>query len=77
MAPSAADIKRLIEAAIPDAVVSVSDLRGDGNQYAIQVVSSSFQGLRRVDQHRMVFRVLENRLGDALETLNLKTSVPE
>lgn len=77
MAPAAADIERLIRAGIPDATVTVSDLRGDGNHYAVHVVSETFRGRSRVEQHRMVFTVLESKIGEGLQALALQTSVPE
>ncbi|MFQ3623030.1 MAG: BolA family transcriptional regulator, partial [Acetobacteraceae bacterium] len=39
MPMSAAEIEALIKAALPDAQVTVEDLRGDGDHYAATVVS--------------------------------------
>ncbi|SLN56299.1 BolA family protein [Oceanibacterium hippocampi] len=71
------DIERLIREGIPDATVEISDLRGDGDHYAAHVVSRSFAGKSRVQQHQMVYRALKGNMGDALHALALQTSVPE
>jgi stress-induced morphogen len=77
MAMDASEIKRLIKAALPDAVVRIEDLRGDGDHYAAHVVSSAFAGKSRVQQHQMVYRALQGRMGDALHALALQTAVPD
>jgi stress-induced morphogen len=76
MAMSAAEIETLIRAALPDAQVLVEDLAGDGDHYAAQIVSESFRGRSRVQQHKMVFDALGGRMGGVLHALALKTSVP-
>lgn len=70
----AAEIERLIKAALPDAEVEIVDLAGDGDHYEARVRSSAFAGLARVAQHRLVFAALEGRMGGALHALALKTS---
>ena len=71
-----ADIVALIKHGIPDAEVQIEDLRGDGDHYGAYVVSPSFQGKTRVQQHRMVFDALQGRMGDELHALALQTAVP-
>ncbi|MDP6403856.1 MAG: BolA family transcriptional regulator [Alphaproteobacteria bacterium] len=77
MAMEAGDIERLIKESIPDAVVSIEDLRGDGDHYAALVVSQEFTGKSRVQQHQMVYKALKGRMGDTLHALALQTAVPE
>jgi stress-induced morphogen len=74
---SAGDIEELIKAAIPDAEVTIRDLAGDGDHYAAEVVSDSFRGKTRVQQHQMVYQALQGNMGDALHALALQTSAPE
>ena len=76
MAMDAAEIKRLIKEGIPDATVTIEDLRGDGDHYAARVISSSFAGKNRVQQHQMVYQALRGNMGEALHALALQTSVP-
>lgn len=73
----AADIERLIREAIPDAKVTIDDLRGDGDHYAAHVVSASFKGKTRVQQHQMVYQALKGRMGNELHAMALQTSAPE
>jgi stress-induced morphogen len=77
MAMQAADIERLIKEAIPDATVTIEDLRGDGDHYAAMVVSPQFAGKSRVQQHQMVYKALQGRMGGLLHALALQTGVPE
>ena len=77
MAMEASEIARLIKDALPDAEVRIEDLRGDGDHYAAQVVSSAFAGKSRVQQHQMVYEALRGRMGDQLHALALQTSAPK
>ena len=70
------DLKAMIEAAFPDAVVSITDLAGDNDHYAAHVVSESFRGLTRVAQHKAVYAALGGRMGGELHALQLTTAVP-
>ena len=71
------EIEALIKTAIPDAEVTIKDLAGDGDHYAAQIVSRSFVGKSRVQQHKMVYEALEGRMGGALHALALQTSAPK
>lgn len=73
----AEDIERLIREALPDAAVTIEDLRGDGDHYAARVVSAAFRGKTRVQQHQMVYQALRGRMGNELHAMALQTSVPE
>ena len=77
MAMSASEIERLIKESIPDAEVTIVDLAGDGDHYSARVVSGSFAGLSRVQQHQAVYSALGGRMGEALHALQLQTAVPE
>jgi stress-induced morphogen len=74
---NASDIERLIKEALPDAQVEIRDLAGDGDHYAANVVSSSFKGKSRVQQHQMIYAALKGRMGGELHALALQTSAPE
>ena len=77
MAMDAAMIERLIKESLPDAKVSIEDLRGDGDHYAAHVVSAAFRGKTRVQQHQMVYQALRGRMGNELHALALQTGAPE
>jgi stress-induced morphogen len=77
MPMAASEIERMIKQAMPDAVVRIEDLRGDGDHYLAHVVSASFAGKNRVQQHQMVYEALQGRMGGELHALALQTSVPD
>jgi len=77
MAMDAGEIKALIKAALPDAEVTIRDLAGDGDHYAAEVVSESFRGKNRVQQHQMVYDALKGSIGGTLHALALQTSAPD
>ena len=70
------EIEKLIKDALPDAQVTIEDLRGDGDHYAAYVVSPAFKGKTRVQQHQMVYQALQGRMGGELHALALQTSAP-
>lgn len=76
MAMAADEIADLIRASIPDAMVEITDLAGDGDHYAAKVVSESFRGISRVKQHQTVYAALGGRMGGVLHALQLTTGVP-
>jgi stress-induced morphogen len=77
MPMAAADIERMIKEALPDASVEIKDLAGDGDHYAATVVSESFRGKSRVQQHQIVYAALKGKMGGTLHALALTTSAPQ
>src|ERR1700722_13175738 len=73
----ATDIERLIRARLPDAEVTIRDLAGDGDHYAATVISESFRGKSRVQQHQIVYQSLQGQMGGVLHALALQTGVPD
>ena len=76
MAMDAGEIERLIRTGIPDAEVTIRDLAGDGDHYAATVISESFRGKSRVQQHQIVYQSLQGQMGGVLHALALQTGVP-
>ena len=74
MAMDAVEIERMIREALPDASVEIRDLAGDGNHYAATVISPSFKGKTRVQQHQIVYAALKGNMGGVLHALALQTS---
>lgn len=77
MPMEANEIERMIKEALPDAAIEIRDLAGDGDHYSAHVVSASFAGKSRVQQHQMVYNALGGRMGDVLHALALTTAVPQ
>ena len=76
MPMDAREIERLIKLHIPDAEVTIRDLAGDGDHYAATVLSESFRGKSRVQQHQIVYSALGGQMGGVLHALALQTGVP-
>jgi len=79
MAMQAQDIEDLIRAAFPQARIAITDLAGDGNHYAAEVVDESFRGMNRVQQQRAVYAALRGRMDGPqgeLHALALTTKAP-
>ena len=74
--PSPEDIKQRIEAAIPGALAEVRDTTGGGDHFDATVVAEAFDGLSRIEQHRLVYGVFGAEIGGPIHALALKTQTP-
>lgn len=80
MAMEARDIENLIRESFPNARITITDLAGDGNHWAAEVIDESFKGLNRVQQQRAVYASLKGKMDGAhgeLHALALTTKAPE
>ncbi|HEY9020760.1 MAG: BolA family transcriptional regulator [Paracoccaceae bacterium] len=80
MAIEAQEIEDLIRAGFPQAKITVTDLAGDGNHYAAEVIDASFKGMNRVQQQRAVYATLKGKMDGAngqLHALALTTKAPD
>ncbi len=77
MAMDAQSIEDHIREALPDAIIRIEDLRGDGNHYAAYVESSAFIGKSRIQQHQIVYAALKGKMGNELHALALQTTAPQ
>ena len=73
MAMDADEIRSKILAALPDAKVTITDLAGDGDHWAAEVISPAFAGKSRVQQHQMVYKAFGTEMGGKLHALMLTT----
>jgi acid stress-induced BolA-like protein IbaG/YrbA len=67
-------IKALIQAGMPDAVVTVSG--DDGQHFEAEVIWTGFAGKTPLAQHRMVYQTLGERMGREIHALKLSTRAP-
>jgi stress-induced morphogen len=74
--PSPDELKRRIEAAIPDARAEVQDLTGGGDHFRATVVAEAFAGRSRLEQHRMVYGIFGEEVGGPIHALSIKTETP-
>lgn len=71
-----AELKTMIEQALPGAAVEVLD-EGGGDHLRAVVSASQFEGLSRIDQHRLVRAAVKPRFDDgSIHALSISTSVP-
>jgi stress-induced morphogen len=69
-----AEIKSMIEAALPGAEVEVVDETGAGDHLRATVRATQFEGLPRIDQHRLVKAAVKERFDDGqVHALSVKT----
>ena len=71
-----AEIKRLVEDALPGSRVDVSDLTGGGDHLSIVVAAPQFVGFGLIDQHRMIHAALKHKMAPAsaeIHALQIKT----
>ncbi len=73
MALTENEIVKYIKEALPDAEIKIQDLAGDGDHYAVKVISSAFKGKSRVQQHQMVYKAMKGHMGSTLHAMALKT----
>ncbi len=79
MAIEAQEIETLIREAFPEATITITDLAGDGNHYAAEVIDESFRGQNRVQQQRAVYAALKGKMDGSrgeLHALALTTKAP-
>jgi stress-induced morphogen len=74
--PSADELKTRIEEAIPGADVNVVDTTGGGDHFRAEIVSERFEGLTRIQQHRLIYDVFGDEVGGAIHALSIKTATP-
>jgi stress-induced morphogen len=69
-----AELRSMIEAALPGAEVEVSDEDGSGQHLLAVVKAPQFAGLSRIDQHRLVKAAIKPRFDDgSVHALSVKT----
>ena len=68
------ELKERIEAGIPGACADVS---GDGHHFNAIVSAPAFKDMTRIAQHRLVYDVFGNELGDRIHALSIQTKASE
>jgi len=75
---NAEDLKAKIKTIKGTSQVDVMDTTGTEDHFHAVVVSSSFEGLRTIQRHQVVFAILKNELDSGeVHALELKTFTPE
>jgi stress-induced morphogen len=74
--PTASELQQRIEAALPGAVVNVLDTTGGGDHFRAEVVSERFEGLSRLEQHKLIYDVFGDEVGGPIHALSIRTQAP-
>lgn len=80
MPMQAQEIEALLKESFPQGQITITDMAGDGNHYAAEVIDESFRGLNRVQQQRAVYAALKGKMDGAageLHALALTTKAPD
>ncbi len=72
---SAATLQSLLERAFPDATeLEVVDRTGTGDHWQVNVATARFDGLSRIEQHKLVYAALADPMADGtIHELRIKT----
>ena len=73
MALAIEEIKKLIISSIPDATIEIKDLIGDSNHYSAKIASKIFNGKSKIEQHKLVYKSLQGKMGNELHALSITT----
>ncbi|MEM8555836.1 MAG: BolA/IbaG family iron-sulfur metabolism protein [Pseudomonadota bacterium] len=79
MPMQAQEIETLLRETFPEAQITITDMAGDGNHYAAEVIDESFRGKNRVQQQRAVYAALKGKMDGShgeLHALALTTKAP-
>ena len=68
------EIQVMIERGLPGAEVRIS---GDGRHFDAVVISEAFAGKSLLEQHRLVYATLGNRMGGDIHALTMRTYTRE
>jgi stress-induced morphogen len=70
------EIEAMIAAALPGASVEVVDETGAGDHLRATVSAPQFEGLSRIDQHRLIKAAVKKRFDDGqIHALSITTEV--
>ena len=70
-------LKELIANGIPNAKIEVIDTTGSKDHFSAVVISSSFERLSLIDQHKEVYKAIGEHMTKEIHALQLKTFSPK
>ena len=70
-------LEKIITEKFPNSKILIEDLAGDNNHYSVTIESSMFNGLSRIQQHQLVYKLLDGLMDSELHAMQLKTKGTE
>lgn len=67
------EVRQLVLKGFPEAKVEVSDMTGTLDHFDITVISRAFAGKPLIEQHRMLYAVLDAEMKDRIHAVQLHT----
>ena len=71
MSISQEDLQNAITTAFPNADIVIKDLAGDNDHWSVEIKDKAFEGLSRINQHKLVQKSVANY---DIHALQIKTS---
>ena len=69
------EITKMIIDEIPDASIEIKDLMGDNNHYSAIIKSKIFNGMSKIEQHKLVYKSLKGKVGNELHAFTITTEI--
>ncbi len=69
-------IEQRLGESFPNATIEVRDTTGGGDHFHVTVISERFVGMSMLEQHRLVYGELGERVGHEIHALGLTTQKP-
>jgi len=66
-------IKKLLREKIEDSKVFIRDMTGNDDHFNLIIISSKFEGLSLIEQHKLVYKALDKMITKDIHALQLKT----
>ncbi|WPX98164.1 BolA/IbaG family iron-sulfur metabolism protein [Candidatus Fokinia crypta] len=71
--------ERMISALLqrfPDAILSIQEIACDDMHYHISIQTSEFAGKTLLEQHRMIYSIIGEYVGNEVHAVKIKTALP-
>ena len=66
-------IKDILKNKIKDSKVFVQDMNGNQDHFSVMVISSEFENLSIIKQHKMIYNALGSMVTNEIHALQIKT----
>ena len=73
---SCEDVENMLEAGIPGARASVTDMTGTSDHFDATVVAEAFEGKSLIQRHQLVYGALGDAMHGPIHALKLSTLTP-